>query len=101
MANKEKIVKGVQICSDYSIGCDECPYRNGASQGLQCSENLWSDILKFLDGIVYCKNCKCGHHVVNVVNGTVTVYRVFCNRTNTTHDPYWFCADGRKRESNA
>ena len=43
--------------------------------------------------VVRCADCKNGHHIVNVVNGEVTVYRVFCKLTQAIHEPDWFCAD--------
>lgn len=52
--------------------------------------------------IVRCKDCRYGKHIVSTVNGEVTMYMVFCakpyiERGNATHEPDWYCADGKKR----
>ena len=54
------------------------------------------------DEIVRCKDCKHGYHIVNTVNGNITIYRVFCRKPyidegNATHEPDWFCADGERK----
>lgn len=51
---------------------------------------------------VHCKDCRYGHHMVETVNGVMTTYCIFCTkpyieRGNATHEPDWYCADGRKR----
>ena len=52
--------------------------------------------------LIHCKDCRYGHHMVETVNGEMTTYCIFCTkpyieRGNATHEPDWYCADGKKR----
>ena len=53
--------------------------------------------------VVLCKDCKYGHHVINTVNGEVRLYRVICvkpyGQGSAVHEPDWFCADGKRKDS--
>lgn len=56
----------------------------------------------YLQELIRCKNCKYGKHIVSTVNGEVILYRVFCVKPyvdprDATHEPDWFCADGKPK----
>ena len=97
--DREKVIKGFEICVDRVPGkynCNECPYE---IDGNYCEINLAKDALALLkqEAVVRCKDCKHYIHVRTDAIGHCTkdiscwVFR----------DMDWFCADGERRVDDA
>ena len=89
MLDKEKVIKGLELCEIGSGDrCYEtkCPY-----YGKGCTESLKNDILELLkeqEAVVRCKDCKFrkGWNHCRIAFGS----------TQTPDD--WYCADGERKE---
>ena len=115
MADIEKAIKGLEDLREnmarknmwylYKVCCDAIELLKEQQKEIDEIADEYIDIGKEMakqPQIVRCKDCRYGHHVVETVNGEMTTYCIFCTkpyieRGNATHEPDWYCADGRKR----
>ena len=97
MPDREKVIKGLETCSDVYYGadgaCSSCPYSQ--TNGDRCLAELVHDAIAMLNEqpeIVRCKDCKhwdSEEHDCNIKIGWFA-----CGAD-------WFCADGERRDDDA
>ena len=84
MIDREKVIRGLTICSKPQAKCEDCPYHD--LQGEQsCNDALCLDALELLKEqpeIVRCKDCKW-----NYIHAGCEL----------PHGGDWYCADGERR----
>ena len=90
MPDKEKVIKGLEHCTDIFKKCEDgCPYYNKIE--LPECNRLKKDALALLkeqEAVVRCKDCKywnsnLGEH---------------CEKINGYPGAEWFCANGERKE---
>lgn len=96
MADREKVIKGLETCYYPPSKCEDCPYHDLPDEQ-SCNDMLCLDALALLkeqEAVVRCKDCKHGR-MINILNYTCTESQNHCE--HILHSPDWFCADGRKK----
>jgi len=93
MPDREKVIKGLEICKERNYCCPKCPYYDrNAEMGCHSNE-LMADALALLkeqEAVVRCKDC--------VRRGTYQC-PVYVGGDEMCSEPDdWFCADGEKRQ---
>ena len=103
MPDREKVIKGLEICVNMVPGkydCYKCPYE---IDGSDCEINSTNDaiaLLKEQPEIVRCKDCKhWSAERINDYNKCKRWINVGVNNFATMGD--WFCADGERRTDDA
>ena len=96
MADREKVVRGLQCCIDSTrSNCPhDCPYLNECING-QFYEPLYRDALELLKeqpDIVRCGDCKYYREGFCYNPNTFDAEKTCGNAT-----PDWYCADGKRR----
>lgn len=87
MADIEKVIKGLECCSDDTCDSD-CPYKGA----IDCIESMCSDALELLKSqpqIVRCKDCK----YYNPISGECYRHHFVVYFSNGN----WYCADGEHK----
>ena len=95
MTDREKVIKGLEICVNRVPGkydCNECPYE---IDGNYCEINLAKDALELLkeqEAVVHCGDCE------NFCFDNISPNAGRCMLTNKSHSKMWFCAHGNREE---
>ena len=103
MTNIEKIIKGLEHCSETNGNCQytdhkDCPYLENCKK--EDYSALCKDALKLLkekfdkDIIVRCKDCNECYFASNRIPSEQTLV---CGKHGIDISPDWFCADGKRK----
>lgn len=104
MADREKIIKGLECCADdepfYHAYCDVCPYNGRKPDNIGGCTKLYRDALELLKEqaeLVRCKDCKYNEHG-RCEKDNIRAHMVDCG-DNPSFYVYndWFCAYGERR----
>ena len=105
MADMEKVIKGLEHCSNKSLCNDDCPYSSilrDPNLGIdECMTQLAHDALELLkeqSKIVRCEDCKHRPTYPKAYGAEINghwCYWCELHRMWTTDD--WFCADGERQ----
>ena len=101
MTDLEKVQKGLDLClSGESSVCNDCPYDAECKEATGIgSSPLRRDTLKLLKelpDIIRCSDCRhYGYKDMTNVDGFC-----YCLKRHEYPNPDWFCADGKRRETN-
>lgn len=86
----KKILKGLEICINNNLSCEDCPYNTG---DILCIKQLCSDSFELLKRQpVLCEDCRYS------IPAMFSKGNVYCGLNKKVHVPNWFCADGKERE---
>ena len=95
MADREKVIKALDICTSKPCYCTDCPYKVNCSLDSQEAMEDALALLKEQPQIVRCKDCIFAFYK----EGLVLEGYIFCTKPGTERGQAvkpdnWFCADG-------
>lgn len=119
MPDREKVIKGLEICKERNYCCPECPYYDRDAEMGCHSNELMADALTLLkeqaeeienlkqtaqsmmegicllkeqEAVVHCGDCE------NFCFDNINPNAGRCMLTNMSHSKTWFCAHGKSEE---
>ena len=97
MIDREKVIKGLEICYCPPAKCEDCPYHDLPDEQ-SCNDTLCLDALALLkeqEAVVRCKDCK--HWIGGGIDEKDNFIPPRCKLNNIIAQHNWYCADGEKR----
>ena len=95
--DREKVIKGLEVCFDSSKECNGCTYITTP----YCKTTLRNDVIALLkeqEAVIRCKDCKYAH---KTYDGDCKYCDMFTDDDGNPIERYrpsdWFCADGERK----
>ena len=92
--DREKVIKGLELCEWIMFCPDDCPYMNDKV----CWKNLHADALALLKEqpeIIRCKDCK--HWISGRIDDKDNFIPPRCTLFNEPQTADWFCPSGERK----